>query len=50
VTLANALEIARAKEAAEKQAAKMVTNKVSQAAVNIVHSKVKPYSKQQKES
>jgi len=50
VTLANALEIARAKEAAEKQAAKMVTNKVSQAEVNIIHSKVKPYPKQQKES
>ena len=50
VTLVNALEIARAKEAAEKQATKMVTNKVSQAEVNIVHSKAKPYPKQQKES
>ena len=50
VTLVNALEIARAKEAADKQAAKMVTNKVSQAEVNIVHSKAKRYPKQQKES
>ena len=47
MTLANALEIARAKEAAEKQAAKMVTDKVSQPEVNMVHGKVKPYPKQQ---
>ena len=40
VTLANALEIAR--EATEKQAAKMVTDKVSQAEVNTVHGKMKP--------
>ena len=50
VTLANALEIARAKEAAEKQAAKMVINKVAQSEVNMTHSKVKHYPKQQKES
>ena len=51
VTLVNALEIARAKEAAEKQAASMVTSKVSQAEVNTVaHGKAKPYPKQQREA